>query len=300
MSVSVLQQPNRSTVRSFSARFQMQSYFDSTLLEKALVSQFWGDRIVAATVKEMQVAGFAVGLSTSSQTPVAVQFLSSAGADMSDPQILKPGNILRPSDEVPFGGIRWGLPFGWLGGGLAQLNVYTTPGAYGHTTGNPEVIFHRVRVKIQQDSIGLFSNYTTNANWPTRFPWPDALSGTTSVQQGGAPLFAVEPTRTLLRPLVNLTTPLPVRAIWNSTIDFDFESAGVADQYITNSFSFVDFTIPSAAGGNFSQSQPIIEFTSGPLVRLGCEGFGTGLVFTDLGAAALTNQFIDIVRYGRL
>lgn len=162
--------------------FIPQSFFDSTQLAQALVFQSQGQAIASGTLVESQISGFAVGLAPSSQTPVAVQFKAGGSAGSSGAYILKPGQVVRPVGLVgAFTGFSWGLPFGWLGGGMANLWIFQSPDAKVDWHGNPEVVFHRTRITITQPGS---ANVNAANNWPLRFPWSQAISN--GVQQQGS------------------------------------------------------------------------------------------------------------------
>src|SRR5260221_7507391 len=135
-------------VQQISRLFLYQSYFDSTLLQNAILEQTRNSPIVESTVQENQIPGYAIGLHPSSQTPVAIQFKLGAQPSSSQAIVLKPGQVVRPHglprgmNSGAFSGFRWGLPFGWLGGGVATLLVFSTPDADVSWPGTPEVIFH--------------------------------------------------------------------------------------------------------------------------------------------------------------
>ncbi len=299
-------------VQVISKVFTFQSYFDSTLLSKALLAQPQGQAIVPSTMAPVQMPGYAVGLAPSSQTPVAVQFQTGGQSGNSQAMILTPGQIVRPHGmrsggrSGSFSGFNWGLPYGWLGGGHASLVVFSTPDAsINWAGGNSEVIFHRARYPIKQPSdltgAGSFNN--APKNWPMRFPWSQALKGSNSVsQQGKASLSVVDPTRTLLvlRGLTTLATAASMRIAMQATNEVGLDSAG--DVSLTTLPLFEDVTWPTwtsfGTSGNMATQVPAIMYT-GILARVAADD--GGVVFIDLsGTAALTGLFVDVVRYGRL
>lgn len=273
--------------------FPFQSYFDSALLSTALLAQPTNSEgFVQSTVAEEQVPGYGIALHPDSECPVAVQVRGGAGGD-SGTFILRPGQVLRPAglEGGAFDGFRWGLPFGWLGGGVAHLLVLLTPDSRVEFSGHTEVIFHRVRVPVlAADAVAL-----TDANWPLRFPWPDAVAtlGGVLVDQRGDPLIAPVPTRTLLRlrPDAPLAAPAAMRISWTNTDAFDLNAAGT----LTGDGSYVDVNWPANA-------PPTSYF---PLLSLDAQESHMGgdlcvVNFFDLNGDIGADAFVDVVRYGRI
>ena len=282
-------------------KFAYQSYFDSSLLEGALLTQAFTAPIVASTLTNEDVPGYAVGLHPSSEAPIAIQFKLSAQSSAGAPVILKPGQFITPAGIPPadrklaggFVGFTYGLPFGWLGGGMVQLVVCRTPEAAVDWPGNPEVIFHRVRIPILQPS--AVTGDARN-NWPSRFPWTSA-----PFVQRGAGLIAVEPTRVLvaLRGLSALASPADCRLIFQGTNEFSRDST---DAVVLTGSVYEDITFPSFAhfgsSGNLVDQSPVLVLNSA-IARLGADD--GGLAAVDISGAALLNgAYIDVVRYGRL
>lgn len=292
-----------------SKRFQYQSYLDTTALEKALLVQPPSEQIVGSTSTDEDVTGFAVGLHPSSETPVAVQFAGSSVRGNSPVMILTPGQIIYPQGrrrDSQFSGLRWGLPFGWLGGGLATLVVFQHPETeIEWPDTRPEVVFHRFTTQIKASNFS-FTGFTASPNWPTLFPWIRALRlGTSSatISQASKPVLAVEPTRTLfrLRSTSEATAPI-IRALIYGSNAFDFDSSGAA---VLTAVGYEEMTFPTITqiGTNSPASQyPVLERQDGPLLRLGCDGdAAAGVLFIDTGEGGdVSNVYMDIVRYGRL
>lgn len=294
--------------------FLFQSYFDSTLLGKAILEQNPNEAIVKSTLGQSQASGYALGLHPSSQTPVAVQFMQ-GGMPGSGTYILKPGQIIRPfgkpnsSKATQFAGFLYGLPMGWLGGGLAQLVVFHTPDANVDWNASAEVIFHRTRIAVKQPSdltaAGSFNN--APKNWPMRFPWPQALRGSSSILQKSNPVVGiVEPTKVAMV-LRQSSPPLAatgtMRMLFQSTNDFGLDSSGAV---ITTEPAFVDITWAGWANvgtsGNLSTQAPVKIFTgTDPVVRLAADD--GGVLFVDMltgGGTPFSGSFVDVVRYGKL
>lgn len=290
-------------VVTISTVYPMQSYFDSTLLEKAILTQNPADPIVASTKNEIQMNGYGIGLHPSSETPVAVQLKVGNKTDASSPLILKPGQVYFPSGRQKghaFGGLSYGLPFGWLGGGLATLVVFQTPDADVKWDANTEVIFHSFRAIVMQPS-----EVTADApkNWPTRFPWGQALRGSGSIPQKGSPVLSVQPTRTMmvLRNIAELGAPRTMRVVFQGTDDVNRDSNSVV---VLTSPLFSEVTWPSfaalGASGNLTAACPALML--GELFsRVAANNGGIRLINSieevDTG---LDGAYVDIVRYGVL
>jgi len=276
-----------------SKTFNYQSYFDTTKLSGAVNGHAPGQLIVPSTMKAEQIYGFAVGLHPSSDTPVAIQFKSQT-------YLLKPGQVIKPyGNKKPFESFKWGLPFGWLGGGTATLMVFPSPEAEISWDGRPEIIFHRQTLVLGASS----DDAPAAAPWPTRFPSASVFrhNGAASVRQAGLPSMCVEPTRTLLRLRKDgeaLATPYSMRCYFKGIEAFDCDGEGG----IAENVSFVDLSWPSFNELSATGTFPVLEFTSGPLVRFGSESFGNGVYFVAHpdGDAVIGNLFVDVLRYGRL
>lgn len=288
-----------------SKNFAFQSYYDTTLLEKALQTQPPNQPIVPSTIQSQQVVGYGVGLHPSSQTPIAIQFTAGQGGSSSSVLILKPGQVIWPFGGAPFGGFKWGLPYGWLGGGMATLVVLLTPGAEVRWSGNPEVIFHRARFAIKQPSDLTSGGSFNNApkNWPMRFPWTQALQGTNSIpQQGNAQIAVVEPMKVVMAlrtATAALAAASDMRILFQGTNDLGLDSA---DAVVLTNPLFETVTWPSYANsgtsGNLISPDPVIVSAQG-IARLAADD--GGVLMLDLtGTAGLTGLFVDVCRYGRL
>lgn len=283
--------------------FKYQSYYDSTLLQNALLLQSVNEPVVGSTVQKANIGGYAFGLHPSSQTPVAVQPI--VGGQGASPQtiILHPGQLYRPHGRpngAPgnFSGFNWGLPFGWLGGGVATLYVFPSPDADAAWPGNAEVLFHRQRIAIQQPA-GLAALGAAPKNWPLRFPWTQAVGAAGQSQAGAAIVSIAEPTRTILSLRSNsLANPSDMRVIWQADNDFDLDSTGAI---ILTSPRFITTTWGSYAanggGGNLGTNFPLMTLT-GEIERIAADD--GGVVFLDMSGGNLTGLFVDVARYGRL
>lgn len=286
---------------ALSATFAYQSYFDSTLLQNAILTQPLNQLIVTSTQRTENIAGYSFGLHPSSQTPVSVQPILGGQAQSAKPIILHPGQLYRPhgrpGDKAGnFSGFNWGLPYGWLGGGVATLYVFSSPDADAAWPGHSEVIFQRQRMLIAAPA-AVPAAFPTN--WPQRFPWLLAKSGTNATPQGGAPSISIaEPTRVLMSLESNtLATAATMRAYFQGTNDFDLNSAGTA---VTTPVRFKDLVwgsySPPAGLANVTAAYPVVELT-GEWARLAADAGGVQLVDTGTSLAGL---YVDVVRYGRL
>ena len=320
----------RAASLQISTVFPWQSWFDTTLLQKAIAVQPSGTQIVLPQ-KESQYGGHSLILHKSSQVPVAV---TAKGDDGSSPTVyvLAPGQSVSPLGSVPFRSFTWGLPFGWLGGGMATLLIGQQIHEPSFAVESPEIPFHRARFAIQQPASLLTAGYNNSPlNWPIWFPWVQTTNSS-SIGQPGAPIVAPYPTRivmTLRPPAANqvpgnvgLATAANMIAIIQGADDFNMDAGGVAgniDLYGaagTNEGGypiFDTFTWPAwtnvGTSGNLAVQNP--ELTVNPasgaqaLLRLGCSGVpGTatavGVTFVDVSGGNLAGYFVDVVRYGVL
>jgi hypothetical protein len=297
-------------VQAFNKIFAFQSYFDSTLLQKAILTQSPTDAIVQSTQDEPQTSGYGLALSPASQTPVAVQFRVGSGqASNSLTQIMRPGDVIWPIGErgKAFSSFRWGLPFGWLGGGMATIYVLPTPDAALMWSANTEVIFHRARYEIKQPSDLTAAGSYNNApkNWPMRFPWTQALRGSSSINQIGRPALAIANPSRILVALRNVTTAAAgsgprVRVIMQSTNEVGLDSTGavVATNPIFDEIAFPEWS-SVGTDGNLATQNPAVMYT-GLLARVAADDGGVLFVDVSGTAATLNGGYVDVVRYGFL
>lgn len=294
-----------SPAQQVSRVFPFQSFFDSSLLHRAIAVQRQNEPIVYPD--EVQIPGYALGLHPSSQTPIAVEFRVNEQRSSSGTIILKPGQFVRPygipagQRRGSFSGFRWGLPFGWLGGGLATLVIFSTDDAFVRWSETTEVIFHRIRFMIKNPG-AVATPFPFN--WPIRFPWPHAERGGTTppISQRGSPSIAVTPTRIIhsLR-LSSLAAPAVYRMLWQGSNDFGLAPSpihGNPDEPVTTEavWDEISWGTYAPTGVPGISEFPIAERT-GVFMRLAADEGGVELVSTD---PALQGAFVDIVRYGRL
>jgi hypothetical protein len=302
-----------SPVVTLSRLYPYQSFFDSALLEKAIVQQNPQDPIATLTKEDLQLPGYGIGLHPSSETPVAVQLRTGGKSATSSPLVLKPGMIYFPSGTergYGFSGFTFGLPFGWLGGGLATLVIYQMPSSKSAYDTNAEVIFHRQRLKIFQPAdlvappAGPGQISQAPFNWPLRFPWVEAVRGASSISQRGQSTFGVvRPTKVLLalRGVSTLAADTSVRLVFQATDDLTRDPNNLVS--LTNPV-FQDVTFDAyaslGAGGNLATQNPMVLVDHNqPASRLAANQGGVVAVDTS-GAGTLAGCFLDVVRYGHL
>lgn len=279
--------------------FALQSFFDNTQLRQALLAQALNSPIVSAD-STRQVKGKLLGLHPSSQTPVAVRLKAGGRQGGDNSVVLTPGQVYR-ARGAGFDGIEWGLPFGWLGGGVAQLHIADNDDAFlSWPQQKVEVLIQRQRALIAADvnpSAAAFGSY----NWPTRFPWPNAaryntVTPATPISQAGQPILAVEPTRILLRLRVNnLANPAGLRLIWRGDNGYDIGSDGITPS--TTDQTYLDVTFPAWAGT--ATGFPVVEIQT-PYALLG--GDSAVVTFQNIATnvATLAGSYVDILRFGRI
>lgn len=294
---------SQAPAQQISFRFPYQSYYDDALLQNALLSQNTNSPIVDTnfTLKRRdQIPGYSVGLHPSSETPLAMKFLVGGQSSSAQAIVLTPGQIVRPhgllagSKDGSFSGIEWGIPFGWLGGGLATIVVFQTPDSDASWPGNKEILFHRQRMQIADAG-----SLPTDApkNWPIRFPWIQAFAGADTANQSGSPVVALEPTRTIMRlRLASLAAPADMRVIFQETQDFDVDAADAIIATPASGFDMTWGTWASFGAGNLGTQYQLQSLTDLGF-RLGADNGGMVLASAD---AALIGQYVDVARYGRL
>jgi hypothetical protein len=303
MDLDSVSQTVRGSVASIPRLFQYQSFFDSTALEQAILTQPQGEAIISSTGRDEEIGGYSVTLHPRSETPVAIRFKASSKEGNSYPIILTPGQSIRPFGTRAFQGFRWGLPFGWLGGGLATIVVTQDKDLETHFKAEPrEMIFHRTRMLVRASAFD-FTAFVVPPNWPTRFPWAGAIrAGVSPINQAGASMLSVQPTRTQLRfRQAAQALPCTVRFIFYGSNAFDLNSVGVID---ATALAYEEVGVPSiaAAGLNGAAQYPTVEVQSGLLASLGAElAIGGGVAAISMGDGGnIDNTYVDVVRYGTL
>lgn len=283
--------------------FTPQSYFDNTLLQQAILAQPPNEAIVASTAKEENADGYSVGLHPSSETPIAIKFKTGGQQGQSSVYTLKPGQTLTPQgigfdgEAGKFSGFKWGLPFGWLGGGSATLVVMRTHDAKVNWLDRSEIIFQRQRIKILAPA-DVPASTALPYNWPSRFPWSQAVFGSNNFSQRGRPSLAVTPTRTtMMLRLANLAATATMRAYFIGTDSYAIDSTGAVS--LTDAPPAIDVvwgTWASIASANYA-TQYQSQILTGESERYVANGGAVVFVSSD---SSLQGQYVDVVRYGKL
>jgi hypothetical protein len=294
--------------------FDYQSYFDSTLLEKAVLPQAPNNPIIQSTLEQQQLSGRAIGNHPDSQTPVAVVFSGDGRQSGSAIHLIPPGAIVRPagsnlSDQSAFQSFSWGLPFGWLGGGTATIVVFQTPEAWASWNPRPQILFHRFRAQIYAPgglpAAGSLSS-SWPRNWPMRFPSLLTRRSATSIPQGGAPQIAIsQPGQVMFSLQTTLGSQSQMKALFYHTTDFSDE---LAAQPTPIPLQSVEFAVPARTPYVYTAGYTEYTMFEGPaaLSRIGCDGKNTSIATLTAGVVfvsddpALQGQYIDVARYGYL
>lgn len=270
--------------------FLFQSYFDSAKLEKAILASPPNAVITPSTERTVDVQGYGVALDPASETPVAITLVSSWGG-VAGTLILKPGQTIKPG--FAFNGLRWGLPKGWLGGGLAILNVLRAPSADLYYVGETKpVIFHRTRLVIEADGAVL---PTLRRNWPSRFPWTQAIRDAAVTQKSG-PIGSIRQSQVLLRLRSNdAASARSLRFVFRGAFNFDAAADGTVGATDLDSV-WRDVTFPLNPGAAPTYSVVTLPAEALPI---NCDEGGV-TVLNVSGDATLTGKYIDVVRYGTI
>ena len=294
--------------------FPFQSYFDSTLNDAAVQAQGVGKMMVdtaAAPAQDVDTPGYGLALDPSSEAPVAVTFKGGSSGE-SSATILRPGQMIIPfgrGGQDRFSGFRFGLPFGWLGGGLVTLLVLRSPGCeIDWPVARRPVIIQRQTLDIYpktQDITTLLGS-GLNPNWPLRFPGTGTRAAS-GKSQASSPYLSAEPVMTIVRlvPPAALANPSTVRFLFFETKEFDLDNAQ-APVLAPVAFEDVTFQSYNAAGAAGPVQTPLITHTSGGLVSLGIDPLSgpqtnMGVVAIDLGDGSdLSTSVVQVVRYGRI
>ncbi len=294
--------PPASPSQQITETFPFQSYFDDTLLEQAILRQLPNNQILYP--KTVNTPGYSLGLHPASDTPVAVKFTVGGKVPDSGVHILAPGQVIRPfgrpinEEGTPFSGFTWGLPYGWLGGGMATLVAFPSPDANVSWNCAPEIIFHRTRMKVLP--IADAPAVVGPKNWPLHFPWVNAISGADDFKQGAQPNITITPTKALMSlRLDDLASAATMSFLIQGSNDFDLDSSmnPVSTPVRRYDFTWGSYATNGAAGP-FGTSYPIEDVPS-QIVRLAGDKGSVVLLNTN-GDALLDNAYVDIVRYGRV
>lgn len=286
-------------------RYNYQSYFDITKSadvvaggERAILSQQIGEPIIPSTRVEEATAGYGVINYPSSEAPLAVQFLLAGNGSSAQTFIVKPGEMYISKQR--FDSIRYGLPFGWLGGGSVQLRILQSEEDLPIVQGIPEIVFHRIRVPIR--AVGD-NPATVSPNWPQRFPWINAFDFLGNSQKG-QPLLSVSPTKTVLRlRKAALAAGARMRLLVLKSDDLDLGSDGATLDAIQTSGSWVDIQWPAIAasgfkiGGVATAEFPVTTIDSNT-TRV--SGDNAVMVLIDMDGTIGSGTPVDIERFGTL
>lgn len=308
---SIQNMPQLGPVTSFNVTFPIQSYYDSTLLESAIIPGASSDGINTTTLQKQQIEGYAVSLAPWSSTPVAVKFRA-GGKDTTSTVIVAPGATLHPIGGK-FDSFDWGLPHGWLGGGNAQLFVHRSElGGVVWPSSTSEILFHRQRVKILNVSVasvaqpgpGSIPAIVTGVkpavpgageNWPDAFPWVRCVNNL-GIPQQAENTVQVRPTKTVYKVRVlGLAGGEQVEVLFRRTDALDIDSGGVLPPAGPAEVEHVEQLVITTPAG--TQVYPTIVIDNGASNRLGGDYARADFVSA---AAALIGQYMDISRYGEL
>lgn len=293
--VCLIIRKNAAVLRSI---FPYQSFFDNTQLNQAILTQDPNSPTVNE-ISNVNVSGRTVGLHPDSQCPIAARLKSQTGQVVS---VLTPGQVVNGLIPDGFTSLDWGLPFGWLGGGLAKLVIADSDAPFvGWAQAKTEVLLQRQRMQIVADASPSTSPAASAANWAGRFPMKNGYrynsgSPSTPIPQSGQPEIAAEITRIVMRLRVaNLAAPTPMRILIRGLDEFDIGSDGVTITY--TDLSVFDVQWPQQVAGMTSAPYPTIEIRDIPAAL---RGDSCVVTLSDAKNAALTNQFVDVLTYGRI
>jgi hypothetical protein len=291
------------------ANYAFQSFYSSTLIEQALLTQAVAEPIVRSTLKLEETAGYGVALYPASESPVAVQLLLGGGKSGSAAIVLKPGDAYVSQQR--FDGIRWGLPFGWLGGGAVQLRILQERDDVLFLPSVPEIVFQRIRLPVWSVTANpAAAGRGVSPNWPRRFPWPNSIDLNGNPQKG-QPSVAVTPTKTIFR--LRRTAPLlqtaRMRLLIVQSDDLDLGSDGATLDAINASGTWIDVQWPAIGatgfqiGGVATAEFPSLTLDAGTS-RTGGDNAIALLIDADgtLGATVAlgTTLMCDVERFGTL
>jgi len=286
--------------------FAFQSEIDPIYLEYGIHEQKAGQPIVLP--QQGQDSGYGLALAPWSETPIAVRFRSSGQSVGSSVFILRPGDVVFPSRSRPFSGFEWGLPFGWLGGGLASIAILPSPETdIGWGGVRRELLFQRFQTSILAAASLVNDAAMTGAlkyNWPLRFPFVQQRreDATATYDQSGTPTLAVEPTRTqLILHATNgaLANPATMRALIVRPKETTPAATYALYETIAQDITWEQWA-QVGSPSNYLQLQQV-EFSSGPLVSLGGDNTGvSGLILVGDSGALLAGLKVDVLRYGKL
>jgi len=217
--------------------------------------------------------------------------------------VVRPGETYVPAGDRPFKGFNYGLPFGWLGGGVVTFNIYKTPNARVDFAAKPDkVLFHRFRTTILAAPVGPFVS-PAYVNWPSKFPWAKVQRyegvGNNPAFQGTKPTMVIKEPEAVLR-LNCGTTDIALgnvcRMVFFGTDAFGIGADGETANNADNLFYDLNWPIPSLAGIG-TDANPVIDLPM-PIARLASNQWGVA-IYAPTGSP-LIGMTVDIARYGRL
>lgn len=297
-----------SAVVQMTARFPLQSYFDAaaeltTPTSMALLEQPLGEPIVptAEPTPADNQSGYCLAVTPDSEAPLAVRFNFGDGG-ASGVVVIRPGETYVPLGNRQFKGFVYGLPFGWLGGGVVTFNVYKTPDARVDFAAKPDkVLFHRLRTTILAAPVGPFvpPGYV---NWPSKFPWNKAQRyegvGNNPAFQGTKPTMVIKEPEAVMRlncGTTDIAASNACRMVFFGTDAFGIGADGVTANNADNLFYDINWPIPSLLGVG-TDAQPVVDLPL-PIARLASNQWGVAIYAP---AGPLVGMTVDIARYGRL
>lgn len=305
---------SNAAANQISETFPYQSYYDTTLLEKAVLEQAPNNPIIQSTYRQQQLSGYAIGNHPDSQSPVAVTFEGNGHQAGTATHIIPPGGIVRPTAGTKLGSdsfqsFSWGLPFGWLGGGTITIVVFQTKDSWANWQERNQVLFHRFTAQIKAPAdIPAAASITSQwpRNWPMRFPSLLTRRGASAIPQGGAPQFAIrEPGRVEfnLRTVVGSDTSF--KALFYHTTNFSDELVATPNPIpITTVNIPVNSNTPTVFPAGYIEN---MGFLGPPILSgFGCDGRPgstaslTGGVLFVSEDPALQGTYVDVARWGYL
>lgn len=295
------------TVVQITERYPLQSYFDAlaeatTPKSMAVLVQPTGEPIIKSTKKSTDnQSGYCIAVTPDSEAPLAISFdFGDAGA--SAVVVVRPGEVYVPAGDKQFKGFSYGLPFGWLGGGVVTFNVYKSPNARVDFASKPDkVLFHRFRTTILAAPAGAFVP-PEYVNWPSKFPWNKAYfyqTGVAPAIQASKPSMVIKEPEAVLRLNtggVDIAATNVCRMVFFGTDAFGIGADGVTASSADNLFYDLNWPIPTniAVG---TDAKPVIDLPL-PIARLASNQWGVAIYAPAL--SALIGMTVDIARYGRL
>lgn len=291
--------------------FPFQTYFDAsfeTIPANAMLDSPSNQGIIQSTLQDKnQTEAYAIGLAPWSEAPIAARMQSQDDGGLSSPLILRPGEILSPTGLARgesyrnFRGLEWGLPFGWLGGGLVSVFLFKSPETLPDWTyGAKEVCFHKFQTTIiAANAVPPNPMYW---NWPTRFPWARAFrgSGAVGLSQAGTPNLSVKPTRTLLRLNgVNLAAAEACRVVFWGTDTFDSTSSGLdpSTQPAVAQSAYYEFSWPANTAGGWPAHQQVVTLPE-DINQIVANAYG--ITIEAIAGGSLVGATVNVVRYGTI